>query len=111
RQMVLGGSLAGCAAAGRADLCGGGLVGVGVVSGSAEGDDLFARRPGWSMVPALGLFGRFTLPLRWGVEIGVDAAALAPVGVAEVAVEGTTAAGRSPRLYGLLAGRLGWRLR
>ena len=60
-------------------------------------------------MPAAGALARFLWPLPWGLEIQVDATALATLGTAQVGVEGTAAVRRLPRLYGLLAGRLAWR--
>jgi hypothetical protein len=108
RRALVGGSLADCGTGQGRRLCVGVLAGAGLIVGRAEGS-LFAQRPARALVPAAGALTRLLWPLPWGVEIQVDAAALAPLGTAQVGVEGTAAVRRSPRLYGLFAARLAWR--
>jgi hypothetical protein len=108
RRALLGGSLSDCGTGqSRRRLCVGLLAAAGLIAGRADGS-LFARRPTRALVPAGGALVRLHWPLPWGLEIQMDAAALTPLGTAQVAVEGTAAVRRSPRLYGLLAARLAW---
>ena len=108
RRALVGGSVAGCGTGQGRRVCVGVLAGAGLILGRADGT-LFAQRPARALVPVAGALTRLLWPLRWGLEIQVDAAALAPLGTAQVGVEGTAAVRRSPRLYGLLAARLAWR--
>jgi hypothetical protein len=109
RPALFGGSLVGCGDGLRIRVCGGVLAGAALLAGQASGA-LFAQRPGRSLVPAAGGLTRVIFPLSWGFEFQLDAAALAPLGTGRVGVEGTAAVRRTPRLYGLLTGRLGWRM-
>ena len=108
RRALAGGSLADCGTGLGRRLCLGVLAGAGLIVGRADGN-LSAQRPARALVPAAGALARLLWPLAWGFEIQVDAAVLAPLGTAQVAVEGTGAVRQSPRLYGLFSGRLGWR--
>jgi hypothetical protein len=108
RRGLVGGSLSGCGAGSGRRLCLGVVAGAGLIAGRTDGS-LSAQRPARALVPAAGVQARFLWPLSWGLEVQIDATALAPLGTAQVAVEGTAAVRRSPRLYGLLAGRLAWR--
>ena len=108
RRALVGGSLADCDTGPGRRVCVGVLAGLGLIVGRADGS-LFAQRPTRALVPAAGALVRLLWPLPWGLEIQVDGAALAPLGTAQVGVEGTAAVRRSPRLYGLLAARLAWR--
>jgi hypothetical protein len=108
RRALFGGSLAGCSAGPGRRLCLGVVAGAGLIAGRTNGK-LSAQRPARALVPAAGALARLLWPLPWGLEIQVDATALAPLGRAQVGVEGTAAFRRSPRLYGLLATRLAWR--
>jgi hypothetical protein len=108
RHALLGGSLGACGAGPRLRLCAGVLAAAALVAGSAQGA-LFAQRPARSLAPAAGGLGRVIWALPWGFEVQLDAAALAPLGTAQVGVEGTAAVRRTARLYGLLGGRLAWR--
>ena len=101
---------AGAADLGGTELCGGGLVAASLASGGAEGAGLARGRRAWTALPAPGAFGRAQWGLPWGFELGLEAIVAAPLGRAALEVAGTGVAARSPRVQGLLCGRLGWRL-
>jgi hypothetical protein len=110
RRFLVGTSLGGCGRLASTELCGGGLVAASLASGGAEGAGLVRGRSAWTALPALGAFGRAEWGLPAGFELGVEAVIAAPLGRAALEVEGTGLAARSPRVQGLLCGRLGWRL-
>ncbi len=110
RRFLAGGSLGGCGHLGSTGLCGGGLVAASLTAGGAEGAGLVGGRRAWTALPALGGFGRAAWGLPGGFELGVEAIVAAPLGRAALEVAGSGVAARSPRVQGLLCGRLGWRL-
>jgi hypothetical protein len=110
RRFLVGGSLGGCGRLGSTELCGGGLVAASLAAGGAAGAGLVGGRRAWTALPAPGAFGRAEWRLAWGFELGVEAIVAAPLGSAALEVEGTGVGARSPRVQGLLCGRLGWRL-
>ena len=110
RRFLLGGSLGACSRLGSAGLCGGGLAAASLASGRAEGGGVLRARSAWTVLPALGAFGRADWRLGWGFELGLEAIVAAPLGRAALEVAGSAVAARSPRVQGLLGGRLGWRL-
>jgi hypothetical protein len=110
RRFLVGGSLGGCGRLGSTELCGGGLVAASLASGGAAGAGLVRGRSAWTALPAPGAFGRAAWGLPWGFDMGVEAIVAAPLGRAALEVAGTGVAARSPRVQGLLCGRLGRRL-
>lgn len=110
RRFLLGGSLGGCGRFSSTELCGGGLVAATLAAGSAEGTGLVRARRAWTALPALGAFARSEWGLPWGFALGLEAIVAAPLGRAALEVAGSAVAARSPRVQGLLCGRLGWRL-
>jgi hypothetical protein len=109
RRLLLGGSFGVCRPTARVDLCAGALGGAGVLTGGSEGT-LAEKSTATAVVPVAGVFGRVVWPLGAGFELSADLTGLAPLGVGELGVAGSGAAARSPRVYGMAAGRLGWRL-
>jgi hypothetical protein len=99
-----------CGGLGVGEWCAGGLGGVGGLAGGAAGAGLASTREALATVPVAGLFGRLGRALGWGFDAGLEARVAAPLGEARLTVDGTGARAGSPRIYGLLAVRLGWRM-
>ncbi len=96
-----------CRPPSRLSLCAGLTGGAAALAGSAAGD-VHRTRAGLALAPIVGGYGAAGYSFG-SLEVTGELAAVVPLRLAALEVEGTSARHATPAIYGIAALRVGWR--